>query len=134
VIDIDDCLWRIMDIPGACRVTLVDAASGLAVAAAGRHDDIDEHTDAAATTDVVRAVLECPALAVHGAQPDDGGPREIVVCRPQRYHLLALLGGELDATLFVHAVFDEAGGNLAMARYRLRGILDEWRAASQERA
>ncbi|WP_429426119.1 hypothetical protein [Nocardia sp. GAS34] len=55
--DIDGCLQRIMDIPGACSATLVDGASGLAIAAAGRHDLVDQHEDAAATTDVVRAVL-----------------------------------------------------------------------------
>ncbi len=54
---IDDCLARMMTIPGAQRVTLVDCASGLAVAAAGREDLVDQHEDAVSATDVVRAVL-----------------------------------------------------------------------------
>jgi hypothetical protein len=120
VIGIDGSLKRIMDIPGARSVTLVDGASGLAIAADGRHDLVDEHEDAAATTDVVRAVLACPALSTDG---DD--VTEIIVCGTRGYHLLNLVNGDFDGRLFVHVLFDEDTGNLAMARYQLRGILDE---------
>ncbi|MGW4716988.1 hypothetical protein [Nocardia sp. NPDC004260] len=120
MIGIDGCLKRIMDIPGARSVTLVDGASGLAIAADGRHDLVDEHEDAAATTDVVRAVLACPALSTDG---DD--VTEIIVCGTRGYHLLNLVNGDFDGRLFVHVLFDEDAGNLAMARYQLRGILDE---------
>ncbi|MGY2032901.1 hypothetical protein [Nocardia gipuzkoensis] len=109
-----------MDIPGARSVTLVDGSSGLAIAADGRHDLVDEHEDAAATTDVVRAVLACPALSTDG---DD--VTEIIVCGTRGYHLLNLVNGDFDGRLFVHVLFDEDTGNLAMARYQLRGILDE---------
>ncbi|WP_217440541.1 hypothetical protein [Nocardia barduliensis] len=109
-----------MDIPGARSVTLVDGASGLAIAADGRHDLVDEHEDAAATTDVVRAVLACPALSTGG---DD--VTEIIVCGTRGYHLLNLVNGDFDGRLFVHVLFDEDTGNLAMARFQLRGILDE---------
>ncbi len=121
VTSIDECLKRIMDVPGARGVTLVDGASGLAVAAAGRHDPIDQHEDAAATTDVVRAVLSCPAL---GTEPDDD-VTEIIVCGTRGYHLLNLVDGDFDGRLFVHVLFDEEIGNLAMSRYQLRGILSE---------
>lgn len=117
---IDGCLKRIMDIPGARSVTLVDGASGLAIAADGRHDLVDEHEDAAATTDVVRAVLSCPALSTDG---DD--VTEIIVCGTRGYHLLNLVNGDFDGRLFVHVLFDADAGNLAMARYQLHGILDE---------
>lgn len=120
MIGIDGCLKRIMDIPGARSVTLVDGASGLAIAADGRHDLVDEHEDAAATTDVVRAVLACPALSTEG---DD--VTEIIVCGTRGYHLLNLVNGDFDGRLFVHVLFDADAGNLAMARYQLRGILDE---------
>ncbi|MBF6217211.1 hypothetical protein [Nocardia abscessus] len=120
MIGIDGSLKRIMDIPGARSVTLVDGASGLAIAADGRHDLVDEHEDAAATTDVVRAVLACPALSTDG---DD--VTEIIVCGTRGYHLLNLVNGDFDGRLFVHVLFDEDTGNLAMARYQLRGILDE---------
>ncbi len=120
MIGIDGSLKRIMDIPGARSVTLVDGASGLAIAADGRHDLVDEHEDAAATTDVVRAVLACPALSTGG---DD--VTEIIVCGTRGYHLLNLVNGDFDGRLFVHVLFDEDTGNLAMARFQLRGILDE---------
>lgn len=112
-----------MDIPGARCVTLVDGASGLAIAGAGVHDLVDQHEDAAGTTDVVRAVLACPALA-SGRDGDD--VTEIMVCGTRGYHLLNLVDGDFDGRLFVHVLFDDDIGNLAMARYRLRGILVEF--------
>lgn len=111
-----------MGIPGARSVTLVDGASGLAVAAAGQHELVDQHEDAAATTDVVRAVLGCPALATGG---DDDDVNEIIVCGSGGYHLLNLVDGDFDGRLFVHVLFDEDTGNLAMSRFQLRGILAE---------
>ncbi|WP_433682800.1 hypothetical protein [Nocardia sp. CA-119907] len=121
VIGIDDCLKHIMDIPGARSVTMVDGASGLAIAAAGRHDLVDEHEDAATTTDVVRAVLGCPALAT--GRDDD--LTEIIACGTRGYHLLNLVNGDFDGRLFVHVLFDDDTGNLAIARFRLRAILAE---------
>ncbi|MEU7769085.1 hypothetical protein AB0B25_28860 [Nocardia sp. NPDC049190] len=120
--DIDGCLHRIMDIPGARSVTLVDGASGLAIAAAGRHDLVDQHEDAATTTDVVRAVLGCAALATGH---DDDDVTEIIVSGTRAYHLLYLVNGDFDGRLFVHVVFDGDTGNLGMARFQLRGILGE---------
>ncbi|WP_324194225.1 hypothetical protein [Nocardia blacklockiae] len=106
----------------------MDGASGLAIAAAGRHDRLDEHENAAATTEVVRAVLECPALA-----NGDDDITEIVVCGPRGYHLLNLVGGDFEGRLFVHVLFDDDTGNLAMARFRLRGILAELTGNGHER-
>ncbi|NNH74939.1 hypothetical protein HLB23_34685 [Nocardia uniformis] len=123
MLGIDGCLQLIMDIPGARSATLVDGASGLAIAGAGEHELVDQHEDAAGTTDVVRAVLACPALA-SGRDGDD--IREILVCGTRGYHLLNLIDGDFDGRLFVHVLFDDDSGNLAMARYRLRGILDEF--------
>lgn len=119
-----------MGIPGARSVTLVDGASGLAVAGAGRHELVDQHEDAATTTDVVRAVLGCPALATG----DDGDDiNEIIVCGTRGYHLLNLVDGDFDGRLFVHVLFDEDTGNLAMARFQLRGILAELAEAGHGR-
>ncbi|MEV6070842.1 hypothetical protein AB0L82_30230 [Nocardia sp. NPDC052001] len=130
MIGIDGCLQRIMDIPGARSVTLVDGASGLAVAGAGRQDPLDQHEDAAASTDVVRAVLGCPALA-SGSDGDDIS--EIIVCGTRGYHLLNLIKGDFDGRLFVHVLFDDETGNLGMARFRLRGILAEFTEGGHER-
>ncbi|MFF0529006.1 hypothetical protein ACFYT3_11495 [Nocardia amikacinitolerans] len=123
MIGIEGCLKRIMDIPGARSVTMVDGASGLAIAAAGEHDLVDEHEDAAATTDVVRAVLGCSALAT-GRDGDD--LTEIIVCGTRGFHLLNLVDGDFDGRLFVHVLCDGDTGNLAMARFQLRAILAEF--------
>ncbi|HEU5030494.1 MAG TPA: hypothetical protein VFV01_36665 [Spirillospora sp.] len=119
---IDDCLARMMTIPGARRVTLIDCASGLAVASAGREDLVDQHEDAAGATDVVRAVLASPALSATAAGDD---VEEIIVCGAGGYHLLALTGADLDGHLFVHLLVDRENGNLALARLRLQGLVDE---------
>lgn len=110
-----------MCIPGARSVTLVDGASGLAIAAAGSHELVDEHEGAAVVTDVVRGVLGCPALA----STDGGGDiHEIIVCGTGGFHLLNLVNGDFDGRLFVHVLFKDTG-NLAIARFRLRTILSE---------
>ncbi|MCM6772074.1 hypothetical protein NDR87_02720 [Nocardia sp. CDC159] len=114
---------RIMNIPGARSVTLVDGSSGLSVAAAGRHAMVDQHEDAASTTDVVRAVLSCPALTT-GRTGDD--VTEIIIGGTYAFHLLRLVAGDFDGRLFVHVLFDGDSGNLAMARYQLQVILDEF--------
>ncbi|WP_433659792.1 hypothetical protein ACQPW1_45120 [Nocardia sp. CA-128927] len=123
VLGVDGCLERIMDIPGARSATLVDGASGLAIAAAGLHNVVDQHEGAAATTDIVRAVLDCPALTT-GHDGED--LTEIIVCGTHGYHLLNLVNGDFDGRLFVHVLFDDDTGNLAMARFRLHGILAEF--------
>lgn len=129
MIGIDGCLQRIMDIPGARSVTLVDGASGLAVAGRGGKT-LDQHEDAAASTDVVRMVLGCPALT-SGRDGDDIS--EIIVCGTHGYHLLNLVKGDFDGRLFVHVLFDDDTGNLGMARFRLRGILAEFTEGGHER-
>ena len=111
-----------MTIPGAQRVTLVDCASGLAVAAAGREDLVDQHEDAAGATDVVRAVLTSPALSASAAGDDI---EEIIVCGADGYHLLALSGADIDGHLFVHLLLDRENGNLALARLRMQGLVRE---------
>ncbi|MEU7142533.1 hypothetical protein ABZ942_23995 [Nocardia sp. NPDC046473] len=130
MIGVDGCLERIMDIPGARSATLVDGASGLAIAAAGRHDVVDQHEGAAATTDVMRAVLDCPALTT-GRDGED--LTELIVCGTHGFHLLNLVNGDFDGRLFMHVLFDDDTGNLAIARFQLRGILAEFVGPGHER-
>ncbi|MFB4320377.1 hypothetical protein [Actinomadura sp. 21ATH] len=122
MLGIDGRLARIMGIPGARRVTLVDCASGLAIAAAGRDDPIDQHEDAAGTTDVVRAVLDSPALC---AAPAGDDIEEIIVCGSAGYHLPTLINTEFDGRLFLHLLIDRDTGNLALARMRTRTLIEE---------
>ncbi|SEG56529.1 hypothetical protein SAMN04489712_106319 [Thermomonospora echinospora] len=122
MLGIDHCLDHVMAIPGAQRVTLVDGASGLAVAAAGRADLADQHEDAAGTTDVVRAVLAAPSLRTSGTGED---VEDIIVSGAHGYHLLTLLGTAFDGRLFLHVHIDGGAGNLALARIRMREIVRE---------
>lgn len=123
MLGIDGCLKRIMNIPGARSVTMVDAASGLAIAAAGQHHLVDQHEDAAGTTDVVRAVLGCPALV---SEADGDDISEIIVAGSGGYHLLYLIDGDFDGRIFVHVVCDDASGNLGLARFELKAVLTEF--------
>ncbi len=123
MIGIDACLGRIIEIPGARNVTLVDADSGLAVAAVGRHEPADEHEVAATTTDVVRAVLTCTGLA-SGDPSDDID--EVIICGSSGYHVMKFVDSDFGARLFVHILFDDVTGNLGMARFQLRSILAEF--------
>ncbi len=122
MLGIDGCLKQIMEIPGSHSATLVDGASGLAVAAAGRADPVDEHEDAAGTTDVVRAVLATPALSTTRTGDDI---EEIIVCGTRGYHLIALINDAFEGRLFLHLLVDRDKGNLALARLRVRELLGE---------
>ncbi|MEU5883187.1 hypothetical protein [Spirillospora sp. NPDC047279] len=122
MIGIDGCLARMMAIPGAQGVTLIDCASGLAVAAAGREDLVDQHEDAAGSTDVVRAVLASPALSATRTGDDI---QEIIICGASGYHLLALLNEDIDGLLCVHLWLDRDKGNLALARMSVQYLMRE---------
>ncbi|MFC9974624.1 hypothetical protein ACFVH6_27340 [Spirillospora sp. NPDC127200] len=129
MLGIDGCLMRIMEIPGARSVTLVDGSSGLAVAAAGRQEGVDQHEDAAGTTDVVRAVLACAALGGAGGDDID----EVIVGGARGYHLLALFDAAADGHLFLHLLIDRDKGNLALARIGLREAIGELTEAGDDR-
>ncbi|MFG2002470.1 hypothetical protein ACGFNU_25275 [Spirillospora sp. NPDC048911] len=122
MLGIDGCLARMMTIPGAQGVTLVDCASGLAVAAAGREDLVDQHEDAAGSTEVVRAVLGSPALSATRTGDDI---EEIIICGTRGYHLLALVDEEIDGLLCVHLWLDRDKGNLALARRSVQCLVGE---------
>ncbi|WP_026411224.1 hypothetical protein [Actinomadura oligospora] len=110
-----------MTIPGARGATLVDCSTGLAVAAVGGSGVLDRHEDAAGTTDVVRVVLASPALS---ASPAGDDVQEIIVSGEFGYHLLVCVGRAFGAQLFLHVVLDRDSGNLALARLRVREIVD----------
>ncbi|MBW8482584.1 hypothetical protein [Actinomadura parmotrematis] len=122
MLGIDGCLKRMMEIPGALSVTLVDGASGLAVAAAGRGDLVDQHEDAAGTTEVVRSILASPALSTSRTGDDIA---EIIVCGAGGFHLLTLINGTFDGQLFVHLLIDRDKGNLALARIQVSDLIGE---------
>ncbi len=121
VTGIEECLDQAMAIPGARRVTMVDCTSGLAIAGAGEEDLVGRDEDAADTTEVVKAVLASPALGARGAGDD---PTEIIVCGTAGYHLVTLVDSAPEVRLFLHLFLDRDLGNLALARHRIRGLID----------
>lgn len=112
---------QIMTIPGVRGATLVDCSTGLAVAAAGVAGAPDRNQDAAGTSDVVRVVLASPALS---ASPVGDEVQEIIVSGTFGYHLLVCVGRAFGNQLFLHVVLDRDSGNLALARLRVREIVD----------
>ncbi|MFC4907456.1 hypothetical protein [Actinomadura gamaensis] len=110
-----------MTIPGARGVTLVDCSTGLAVASSGGSGTLDQHEDAAGTTDVVRVVLASPAMS---ASPTGDDIQEIIVSGSSGYHLMVCVGRTFDSQLFLHVVLDRDAGNLALARLRVREVVE----------
>ena len=119
---IDDCLVRAMAIPGAQSATLVDYASGLPIAAIGDDRLMDRDEDAAATTDMVRAVLASPAFAALPAGEDIA---DIIISSTSGYHILVLIRTIFDSQLFLHLRLDRQRGNIALAQHRIQRIIGE---------
>lgn len=115
----EDCLTLVMAIPGVRAATLLDAATGLAVASAGMTAD-EAAERAAGAADLVRMVLAEPAFAA-AATGDE--IEEITVTGAAGHHLLALVTTATDARLCLHVVLDRSRGNVALARHRLRDVL-----------
>ncbi|WP_280465040.1 hypothetical protein [Nocardia brasiliensis] len=126
MLGIDNCLRRIMDIPGAASATLMDD-SGLVVATAGQHPLLDEHENAALTTDALRAVFGCAAFQ---CDVTNLAGAELIVAHVGGYHLLRSVGDGPNSRLYLHAVFGEAIGNLAISRFKVREILRDWLSSS----
>lgn len=122
MLSVDGCLTRAMAIPGARSATLVDGATGLAIAAVGREDVLDQHELAAGTTDVVREVLGSPAFVTTETGDD---VEEIIVCCTGGYHLLTLVDVDVDGQLFIHLLIDRDTGNLGLARLRIQALARE---------
>lgn len=115
---IDSLLARVMTIPGAQSATLVDHTSGLAVAAAGREDLVNQHEDAAGTTEIARAVLLRSTR--NGEDIDD-----IIVSGAHGHQLLTFIRPVFDGRLFLHLRIGAEKGNLALARLRVRELVRE---------
>lgn len=122
MLGIEEALAKVMKIPGARSVTLVDYTSGLAVASAGSEELFDRDDDAASTTDIVRAVLASPVITTHGSGDD---VHDIIVSEGGGYHLLCLLTNLFDGQLFLHLRLARDEGNLALARHNVQGLLRE---------
>lgn len=134
---IDECLLEAMTLPGARGAAVVDWTSGLALGAVGEPSCGDHETTAARTAELARTAAEHIALAAPGGsghgngggefagEPGPGGGEpveDLIVTTRDGYHLLRFVGQVFDGSLFVHLWLDRDGGNLALARIRLRHL------------
>ncbi|MEE1940330.1 hypothetical protein V1L54_13110 [Streptomyces sp. TRM 70361] len=129
---IDECLLEAMTLPGARGAAVVDRTSGLALGTIGEPAGEDHETTAAETAELARVAAEHPAFAAPGTGGlEDGGGaggtasvEDLIVTTRTGYHLLRFVGRVLDDGLFVHLWLDRGGGNIALARIRLRHLAE----------
>jgi hypothetical protein len=118
---IHNTLDKILEIPGALGVSLVDYTSGLVIAASGWSSG-DPDVAAAGATDLVRAAMDNVAFA--GSEAGDS-VEDIVVAAWARYHVLRFVETTFDSRLFLYLWLDRGFANVAIARHRLRALAED---------
>ncbi|MFE7514738.1 roadblock/LC7 domain-containing protein [Streptomyces sp. NPDC057540] len=120
---IDECLLEAMALPGARGASLVDWTSGLALGTAGDSPVGDHETTAAETAELARSAAEFDSFTAEG---DSEGPpvEDLIVTTRAGYHVLRFVETSFDSSVFLHLWLDRDGGNLALARLRLRDIAE----------
>lgn len=104
-------------IEGTIGVALVDYNSGMALGTIGGGADLDLNVAAAGNTDVVRAKLRTmQSLGISGSIED------ILITLDTQYHIIYLIAG---TPLFLYLVLQKDRANLALARYKLKGLASE---------
>lgn len=114
--NLDQSVQELLAIDGATAASLVDAASGMALAQGG-HPGFDLGIASAGNSNVVRAKLQTMKELGLSGKIDD-----ILITLDDQYHLINVLDGESTGGLFVYLVLDRARANLALARHKLSAI------------
>jgi hypothetical protein len=113
----DVALKDALQLDGAIAVAVVDLGSGMALATAGGGRDFDISVAAAANTEVLRAKLRTMSHLGLDEKIED-----ILVTTGSQYHLMRPVTAPSGAGLFIYLALNRDRANLAMARFRLRGI------------
>lgn len=113
---LEQSVHDLLAIDGATAASLVDAASGMALAQGG-HPGFDLGIAAAGNSNVVRAKLQTMKDLGLSGKIDD-----ILITLDDQYHLINVLNGDSTEGLFVYLVLDRAKANLALARHKLAAI------------
>lgn len=122
---IDACLLETMALPGARGAAIVDWTSGLALGTAGASPVGDHEATAAESAELARMAVEQPSFSGMGVGGDEvGSTQDVIVSTSGGYHLLRFVETEIDSSVFIHLWLDRDGGNLAMARLRLRDLAE----------
>lgn len=114
--NLEQTVQELLSIDGATAASLVDAASGMALAQGG-HPGFDLEIAAAGNSNVVRAKLQTMKELGLSGKIDD-----ILISLDDQYHLINVLDGDSTGGLFVYLVLDRAKANLALARHKLSAI------------
>ena len=114
-LDAKAALDRALDIDGATAAMIVDYNSGMSLGSAGSGIDLD--VAAAGNTQVVRAKMD--TISELGLEDSI---EDMLITLNDAYHVIRPLPG---STLFFYLVLDRRHANLAMARYKLTGIVNE---------
>ena len=102
-------------IDGAMAAALVDYSSGMALGTIGAGVNLE--LAAAGNTEVVRAKLRTmDSLGIKG------GIEDILITLDKQYHIIYLIPGQ---SLFLYLVLNRDQANLAMARYKLKGLASD---------
>lgn len=105
----------ISSIDGATAAALVEYNSGMMLGSAG--GGVNLELAAAGNTDVVRAKMRTmQSLGISGSIED------ILITLDTQYHIIYLIPG---APLFLYLVLQKDRANLALARYKLKGLGSE---------
>lgn len=114
--NVDTALEQALQLDGATAAMLVDYESGMALGTAGGGIDLD--VAAAGNTEVVRAKMTTMRELGLNDEIED-----ILITLGNAYHIVTPLPR---STLFFYVVMGRKG-NLAMARHKIRGIVEKVR-------
>jgi len=121
---IDRCLGEVMTIDGALGVSLVDWASGLALAVAGQGAGGDHETGALDAAELARTLVMRPTFADPAPDAARLPAEDVIISSAGIYHLIRFLDTVFGSNILIHFRLDRATANLAMARLRLAAITD----------
>ncbi len=113
---LDTVIASLLEIDGASGAAIVDADSGMALAAGGS-PGFDLNVAAAGNSNVVRAKLRTISDLELNDEIED-----ILITLKGQYHLINVLQGAGNAGLFIYLVLNRATANLALARHKLRAV------------
>jgi hypothetical protein len=115
--DMETALKEAMEIDGAVGVAVVDYDSGMSLGSLGGGKYLDLEVAAAGNTEVIRAKMRTmDALGLNDAIDD------ILITLGRQYHLIRLVSGRQNGSLFLYLALDRNKANLALARHRLKQI------------
>jgi len=113
--NVSESLEAAMKIEGAVAVALVDYESGLTLGTSGGGGDFNIDAAAAGNTEVVRAKMK-----VKESLGIDDAIEDILITLDTQYHLIRPIPRL--GQLFFYLAIDRDGGNLGLARHKLKAI------------